>query len=844
MATKPLLIFPQPQAAPRKKQYSFGALPVLPTFEQQRGRISPKLLELQRAFKAQRAKLRQDLQGADPERVLVVETVGSVDAFIRAVKNTHGLEWLAEWEEDDIAPDQFFYRSDGDQTSPLKGRLYLLMSNQAALRQILHFWNRFRRDPLAKFDRGLAGWRQIFNQLHDIRFWNTEDRLLHTGVINFWRERAQSAEIVPFEVEFWFRKTQEERQRSSEHLRRLVHASQGEILREAVIEEIEYHGAVGRLPRNVVQTVIDTLDGAIVQCEEVMFFRPIAQLGAPLSSEPPDMTVVDPADSSVLAPVVALFDGLPLENHVALINRLIVDDPDNWAADYPSSARQHGTAMASLITRGELNQGSTVLPSPIYVRPILKAVRSPITGQADEVMPEGQLAVDLLHRAVRRIFDGEAGEPPAAPTVRVVNLSIGDRDRLFDRSISPLARLIDWMSWRYNILFIVSAGNHLDPIELGVPRNEFSNLQGSQLQEAVISSLSQNGYLRRLRVPAEAVNALTVGAAHTDGANIGTLGNRVNPYQISGLPSPINPVGFGYRSAVKPEVLAPGGRQLYREKLGTAHQVATLEPQISTRAPGLLVATPSAVPGATNGTRYVCGTSGAAALTSHAAGLILTELDILRNGVGGDLLLPQLDHVITKCLLVHSCSWGTEIASLGDRESVARLAGYGLIDGRRVLACTEQRATLLGCGFLSDGEGHRFEVPLPPSLIGSTVQRAIRLTLAWLTPISPSNRKYRQAALWAEPPMTPLTVSRAEVDGNVVRRGTVQHEVLVGEKASAFVDGARVAVQVNCRADAGKLTDTVPYAIAITLEVAPTVNLPIYVEIRDRLRVPVAVVSE
>lgn len=841
MGARPLLIFPQPQAAPRQKLPSGAKLPILPTFEQQRGRISPKLIELQRAFRAQRAELRRSLEGATPERVLVIETVGSVEDFIRAVKRTPGLEWLAEWEEDEIPADEFFHRTNADVTTPVSGRLYLLMSNQTALRQLVHLWNKFRKDPLGRFDRGLASWRKIFNQLHDIRFWDAHDRLTHTGVLDYWRERLEAADIVPFEVEFWFRQSEEVRARSSAHLRRLVNEAQGEIVQEAVIEEIEFHGAVGRLARNEVESILATMDTAVVNCEDVMFFRPVAQLATPVSNDPPDRRAIAAAEPTDISPRVALLDGLPLENHAALRNRIVVDDPENWAADYPAMGRQHGTAMASLVARGELGAGSTVLPSPVYVRPILKPVENPLNGQLEEAMPEDQLAVDLLHRAVRRMFDGEAGNPATAPNVRLINFSIGDRTRLFDRTISPLARLIDWLSWRYNLLFVVSAGNHLDAVELQVPRSEFANLSAAQLQAEVLGAIARNGYLRRLRVPAESVNGLTVAAAHTDGATIGTLGQRIDPYQDSGLPSPINPVGFGYRSAIKPDLLAPGGRQLYREKLGNIHEFATLEPQVSTRPPGLLVASPAAEAGATNGTRYVCGTSGAAAMTSHAGGLILHELANLRNEAGGELLQPALDHVVVKCLLVHGCSWGDLLAGLGERELIARLAGYGLIDLSRLIRCTDQRATMLGCGQLSDGEAHRFEVPLPPSLIGNTTKRAVRLTLVWQTPVNPANRKYRRAALWTEPPSGPLRISRAEVDGKVVRRGTVQHEVLVGDQASAYVDGARIAIQVNCRADAGKLDGQVPYALAVTLEVSAALDLPIYEEIRDRLRVPVVV---
>jgi hypothetical protein len=51
----------------------------------------------------------------------------------------------------------------------------------------------------------------------------------------------------------------------------------------------------------------------------------------------------------------------------------------------------------------------------------------------------------------------------------------------------------------------------------------------------------------------------------------------------------------------------------------------------------------------------------------------------------------------------------------------------------------------------------------------------------------------------------------------------------------------KIELVVSCRADAGGLTDAVPYALIVTIEVAEGVLLPIYEQVRQGLRVPVAV---
>ncbi len=96
--------------------------------------------------------------------------------------------------------------------------------------------------------------------------------------------------------------------------------------------------------------------------------------------------------------------------------------------------------MASLIVHGDLNNEDRPLARPVYVRPIMKPIQW-ISSPRPEQIPGDVLMVDLVHRAVRRMFEGEGA---SAPTIKVVNFSIGDPSRLFTLIMSPLARLLDW----------------------------------------------------------------------------------------------------------------------------------------------------------------------------------------------------------------------------------------------------------------------------------------------------------------------------------------------------------------------------------------------------------------
>ena len=167
---------------------------------------------------------------------------------------------------------------------------------------------------------------------------------------------------------------------------------------------------------------------------------------------------------------------------------------------------------------------------------------------------------------------------------------------------------------------------------------------------------------------------------------------------------------------------------------------------------------------------------------------------------------------------------------------IASFLGYGIADLDRALECTKQRTTLIGCDSIREDEGHEYSIPLPPSLSGRTDWRRLTVTLAWLTPINPQHHKYRQAHLWFDPHRTPLRATRRQAGWQAVRRGTIQHEVLDGEDACVISEGDCLKLTVNCRPDAGHIKDAVPYAIALSLEVAENVDVAIYEEVRVRLR--------
>jgi hypothetical protein len=768
--------------------------------------------------------------------VLVFETRGPIDNFLNALKNFPELEWLGDIEQDYQPDNQFFYRD--DTTREIRGKIFFVMSNYRGLQQLKSLWDNYYRAN-QRFQRGTTKWRDLFDLLHDVRHWNVSDRLQETGILNDLRERiAHQEELISFEIELWFRGTSAKRTEAKNRVLALVEEFEGELISECAIEAISYHALLVKSSVRIFENLTEETGIELFKAYDVMYIRPVGQCAVEIiPTDTEDAAGVQSDTEMLTAPIIALLDGFPLQNHSVLAGRLTVDDPDNFEVDNPAHNRAHGTGMASLITRGDINANEPPLKSRVYVRPIMKSFQD--FARTFEKIPETVLTLDIIHRAVRRMF--ETADGATAPSVKVINLSIGDPSRIYDNSISSLARLIDWLSYKYNVLFVISAGNCSDA--LAIPNVRAILTQPADLAQQSIRFIYDNIRHRKIISPAEAINALTVGASHGDLEQNIQLNRRISIYDLADLPSPVSRIGFGHRRSIKPDVVMPGGRVLFNEPL--AAQELTLNQSLL--APGQKVAYPSRT-GSTSGLAYTRGTSNAAALASRAAGLLHESfLDI--DNMPADLLDDYFP-VMSKCLLAHCATWKQDAVTTllnsiphrtgNDKDTVSRFIGYGRIDSPRIFECTQQRVTLIGYGALHSEEGHLYKLPLPVSISGSVMWRQLTVSLAWFSPINSLNQIYRQAKLWYDFPdddvSSILNVNRKFYDNLSVMRGTLHHEIFDGTRASAFVDGTDLSIRVNCKKDASDFEEAIKYGFAVTLEVLPVTNIDIYTEVRSKIQ--------
>jgi hypothetical protein len=155
--------------------------------------------------------LRADPTSLAPERVIVFEIAGTVANFLKAVGRVRGLEFMAEYDGDFAADQDFAVR---DERKDRKGQdrtdkavpahFYLAMPDVQALRELLSLWERWQRgEPLGT---GFAPFEHLFQQLRGLRPWGPQDRIPDETVA-FWREEStrNPDQSVRTEVELWYR---------------------------------------------------------------------------------------------------------------------------------------------------------------------------------------------------------------------------------------------------------------------------------------------------------------------------------------------------------------------------------------------------------------------------------------------------------------------------------------------------------------------------------------------------------------------------------------------------------------------------------------------------------------
>lgn len=548
-------------------------------------------------------------------------------SFIKAIASIDGLSLTGEEAV-----------TDGEE----KSFLYLLVPNQSAIRRLLSLWTLWKSNQSLPDDHKV--WELVFRCLHELRRWGPKDRISESDAETIANQADPDDPLsrVRVEVEIIFA----EDVQTADRLRRTVEteitAKGGEIVRKARRAEIAYDALLVDLHAGAALSLLARDASSIAGVPDIYSIRPqsIINISEPLESSGVGDTSAEPPTGPAIA---AIIDAMPVQNHPLLVRHIEIVDPDDLQKR-SVGIRAHGTAMASLVIRGDLSAKDAALSRRIGFRPVMFAERSLRPGEPNEVFDHDCLLVDEF---VRAVLDLKAHAPTAG--VLVVNVSLGVRNRPFMGRASAWARAIDWLAHQYGILFIISAGNATGEIAIAdCSEKAFAALQGVDRARATLRGIHKALPHRRLLSPAEAVNAVTVGALHHDHlGQIPTLGNSHDPLPVLGLPSHVSRLGPGISDGIKPDILMPGGRLRVTPVL--ARSPFALRVSGASRLGGLQVA--GAEPGASGIPNAWSGaSSGATALATRAVHFIHDALiDAYPEHFG------RFPTAARPCCLRHSC---------------------------------------------------------------------------------------------------------------------------------------------------------------------------------------------
>lgn len=857
----PLLFFPAAQnlVPPKGKRIVIGQ-PCLPSKSAQRGRLTPQLQGIEDTFNKITTLVSDSTLGLEPETILVMEIAGSIQDFKQALEAV-GFEWLNEWDGDGLSPDEDFYNINTKgkpAVSIVKNRLFVSLANQVSMQQLLSLWRIWQKGE--SFVRGTSKWKQLFDQLVTIRPWGIEETLEDTGMRDRWQDLLDPinpTQTISFQIDLFYRSQADQRKKIEQQIGTVLAGLSGKLTKILDIEQIRFHALKAELPAAAIKDLLEQLDHSeldqqisLFNFPGIMHFRPTGQSITSFAVE--ESGVSDVAEhAATQPPVAALLDGLPLVKHQALNGNLAIDDMFGVEQLYQQGERIHGTSMASLIMRGDLSADETPLTKALYCIPVLQ----PDTNRRSqntvvEHVPDDEFLEERILLAVQRLFES------ADSTIKLINLSIGNPEQVFTHTPSPLARLIDWLSFRYRVLFLVSAGNYTDSLELGISYGQWRKLNADEKTSAALTAANNNQLQRRLISPAEAFNVLTVGGMHQDEAGTYSVANRIDLLSNLTIPSLISRLGHGFKRSVKPEIYFPAGRQLFNEPFTDSQSNISLNNSLS--SPGHKVAWAGSAQGDLHKIVFTRGTSNATALATRAAIRVYEELEQL-IAQGEAQISNELMAVTIKALMVHGARQPQDaINSFKEmlegprqlKEALARYMGYGQVDLNWLLRNTQQRATVIGSGEITQNQIHEYRFPLPQALAGEKHWRKLVITLAWFSPINTNHANLREAKLELSPATspwdkTPLVIQRMQSDHNQVKRGTVQHEILEGAKEiSAYQDGEELLLHISCKPDATQqLDELIPYSLAVTLEVKEDVQIPIYQQIRAKIQQKVQVTT-
>lgn len=243
----------------------------------------------------------------------------------------------------------------------------------------------------------------------------------------------------------------------------------------------------------------------------------LVEQSVPVDNLPNPLKVMVPKSNSM----IGIID-TGIESSSNIFTNLIVAKYPQLPPNSVSSPNDHGTFVASRCLFGDKIDNCITTHK---LEPYCRVIDIPVFGK-DFRGNEVALSELQLMKAIQNIV------PRISNKVKVFNLLLGFNNSIRDFSYSNLAKLIDYISKVYNVIFVISAGN-INQLLGDFPVGHFNNLNS------------------RINSPAESLLSITVGSiAKYDNSSSLSKCNQ---------PSPFTRIGPGADKGIKPELVPHGG---------------------------------------------------------------------------------------------------------------------------------------------------------------------------------------------------------------------------------------------------------------------------------------------
>lgn len=366
---------------------------------------------------------------------------------------------------------------------------------------------------------------------------------------------------------------------------------------------------------------------------------------------------------------VAIIDA-GINSAAPILNNLITQRIPYLPGTSVNSPNDHGTFVASRCLFGDTID--SCLGTHMLI-PFCKVIDVPVFGidsMGLSVTPKEFDLMKALEDVVIKLHSH----------VKVYNLSLALISNIKSFEFSPIAKLIDYLSKTYKVLFVISAGN-------------INNLLGTYPTEHFENAGA------RIGPPAESLLSLTVGsiAKHID-ANCLSIKDQLSPFSKRGP---------GADEGVKPEIVAHGGNLI---KAYATH------PRIATY-------------GLSNDGLQLAVDNG----TSFSAPLIAQYALRLYDAY------PNSDANLVKALLCHFCNQCSIPAPINIAEKY--LIGFGESNIDAALYAKKDSATFIFEGKLIENEYMfvGFHVPSTLSPDNPDTKLKLKITLVYDPMVNPDN---------------------------------------------------------------------------------------------------------